>query len=331
MSEFRMPKIVKGIVFNDVSDEFSAGTYDLGQGWVLRRAGQEEVQNPIRQHMVSWASRNGHMGNFPLSMQVRRQIAENHHYNDVPPDERTLVTEHRVMVAEATREDALDHEYLYKAFLISDAELKVGLFTCIKNQLQYSRWQEFVGFRTGQDAFDRVPADQIPDLRKTISYMKMLESASTDAGKNVAHAVSLFQQLDRLPDQTPMKQLGYFVVIEALLTHKPNPDDPNDGIVRQLKRNLRMLDEELRTEQFDLGLESINKGSFNDKVYALYEHRSNIAHGSRVFDGKGLAPLLTSPPDFNFEKFMRKLARRALLGAILRPQKVHDAKIQTES
>ena len=83
-------------------------------------------------------------------------------------------------------------------------------------------------------------------------------------------------QLKGLHHNSPLRFLGYFAVLESLLTHAPKPSDPYDSITRQVKKKLALLDHRFskRKHYVPLGKAPI------DTIWAkMYHYRSLVAHG----------------------------------------------------
>jgi len=86
----------------------------------------------------------------------------------------------------------------------------------------------------------------------------------------------VFELMD-LPRFSPLQILGYFAVLESILTHAPNPDDRYDSITRQIKQKLALLNRRWRPP-LDY---SAFSGLSHDKVWSkMYAYRSAIAHGA---------------------------------------------------
>ena len=94
--------------------------------------------------------------------------------------------------------------------------------------------------------------------------------------------VSQLRDLKALPRASLLRFLGYFAVLESLLTHLPQPSDPYDSITRQIKKKLALLNRRFP--------KSIDYASFGgataDTIWGkMYQYRSLIAHGaSSTFD-----------------------------------------------
>ena len=53
--------------------------------------------------------------------------------------------------------------------------------------------------------------------------------------------LELLLELKDLPRFSPLQILGYFAILESVLTHQPNPDDRYESITRQITQKLALL------------------------------------------------------------------------------------------
>lgn len=314
------PEMTKCIVFNDVASELADKVTDFGVGWTLRRAEPREVQNPVRRHMKLWAERRGFSVGLPSSMQ-RRELRDNVDHVHPFETEDELLGGHRVLVLEKTENDAMSDDDLRTALAICDAELMVGFSTCNDFSSQRAHWPDFIGFQS--DIFSpRI--DERPSVQSLQDIQDTLAVASNGIDSEVLKASQLFMSLDRMPDDSNMKHLGYFVVVESLLSHKPTQNDPADSIMRQLVRNLNLIENRLRLSGRSLGFDVFGDTKIEKVVKKLYDYRSSIAHGSDL-----------APPLLNLQKLglnipvqnlLRQMVRRVLFAAMSETQLVIDLK-----
>lgn len=88
--------------------------------------------------------------------------------------------------------------------------------------------------------------------------------------------VKQLNQLKGLPHESPLRFLGYFALLESLLTHKPKPSDPYDSITRQVKKKIALLDHRWPRA---LDYSPFRKGSPDTVWSKMYTYRSQVAHG----------------------------------------------------
>ena len=58
---------------------------------------------------------------------------------------------------------------------------------------------------------------------------------------DVKRVARQLQDLEPLPHYSPLRFLGYFAILESLLTHPPKLTDPYDSITRQVKKQVSLL------------------------------------------------------------------------------------------
>ena len=88
--------------------------------------------------------------------------------------------------------------------------------------------------------------------------------------------IEALRHLKALGRDSRLRFLGYFAVLEALLTHAPDPKDPYDSITRQVKKKIALLN-----NQWPDSLDYTPfAGIPPDKLWTrMYSYRSAIAHG----------------------------------------------------
>jgi len=84
--------------------------------------------------------------------------------------------------------------------------------------------------RANDVLFCSVTAD---DVQEIISINTRLQSCDSPTNELVLR----LQGLKGLTYSSPLRFLGYFAILEAVLTHSPKPEDRYDSIIRQSRRN----------------------------------------------------------------------------------------------
>jgi hypothetical protein len=110
------------------------------------------------------------------------------------------------------------------------------------------------------------------EILKIFTSMKSHDHAIVD----LKRVIELLIELRDLPRYSPLQILGYFAILESVLTHQPKPDDRYESITRQITQKLALLNKRWRIP-LDY---SAFKGAAHDKIWAkMYAYRSAIAHG----------------------------------------------------
>jgi hypothetical protein len=110
-------------------------------------------------------------------------------------------------------------------------------------------------------------------VRKIYSKLATHDNGILDLDK----VFKLVFELKDLPRFSPLQILGYFAVLESVLTHAPNPDDRYDSITRQIKQKLALLNKRWNPPLDYSAFPTLS----HDKVWSkMYAYRSAIAHGS---------------------------------------------------
>lgn len=121
------------------------------------------------------------------------------------------------------------------------------------------------------------------DLEEIMSIRSWLQKDDEEL-KKIKPIADQVSQLKALPHDSPLRFLGYFAVLESLLTHSPKPSDPYDSITRQVKKKIALLDNRWprRIDYTPFG------GLAPEKVWGkMYAYRSLLAHGgSADFGGE---------------------------------------------
>jgi hypothetical protein len=135
---------------------------------------------------------------------------------------------------------------------------------------------------------------------------------------NVRRFISLVLEMKDLPLFSPLQFLGYFAVLESLLTHPPKPTDPYESITRQIKKKLALLD---KRWQPALDYSSFANVS-HEKVWSImYAYRSALAHGG-VPDFKNELAVLGN--ERNAHALLRRSVKQVISQALLEPDLIAD-------
>ena len=159
-----------------------------------------------------------------------------------------------------------------------------------------------------------------PDIRLAGEcYFKMKELP-----KKYPHIKRAFRRFDTLrsvPLASELTVIGLFSIIESLLTHAPNKNDPTDSLTRQIKHKMPLVRKRFqRSIDHNTFFNGINENNLWAK---LYEFRSKIVHGENAdISGKlsGLKNKIT------VIKFLREIVKLLLIQSLREPILLTDLK-----
>ena len=140
--------------------------------------------------------------------------------------------------------------------------------------------------------------------------------------EGITRALEFNINLQRLPKLTDLPVLGLFVIIEMLLTHKPNDKEIGDSLNHQIKSKIAFLSPRFKAP---LDYSIFGNKILPDKIWgALYEYRSCIAHGSHIdFKSKKLSILRDDKTAFDF---LKNATRVLLAHSIIEPDIINGLK-----
>lgn len=155
------------------------------------------------------------------------------------------------------------------------------------------------------------------DVKEIAQFCDKLQ-AGTEPSKRMRQITRQMLDLQGIPPKSPLRFLGYFGILESLLTHKPNPEDPYDSITRQIKKKIALLNNRWRPR-----IEYDSFGGKNaEKVWTMmYDYRSSLAHGDTPnFQGK--LELLGSPD--KALALLKRIVKAVVRQALIEPELIGD-------
>ncbi len=178
-----------------------------------------------------------------------------------------------------------------RTLTIATCDIKIG-FTLMKGPLRHVTNQPTIVFDPGRlfHLLQGIGEGKIPFLELAKSDAKSIRTLRSKFqlhDNTILNAKAVIQQildLEALPPQSPLLFLGYFAILESLLTHQPKKTDTIDSITRQIIKKVMLLDNRW-DPHIDYGP---FQGAKQDTIWsAMYSYRSTLAHGGA--------------PDFNRE------------------------------
>jgi hypothetical protein len=217
-----------------------------------------------------------------------------------------------------------------RALCIAPFELKIG-FTLlqevfpgnIRPMLIYhpARLFSLVRSLREEEPFSETALPFLAVTRADIETVVLLHHQILASGENVENLKRFIAQmldLDALPHKSPLLFLGYFAILESLITHQPRPTDTIDSITRQVKQKVVLLNNRWKP-RIDYAPFGESKP---DTIWkAMYSYRSCLAHGGEP-DFKGDLQLLGNPD--RALKLLKETVRCVLRQSLIEPQLILD-------
>ncbi len=117
---------------------------------------------------------------------------------------------------------------------------------------------------------------EVDEIKKIGEIYKLYKKLSPEY-QYIGHSIKNFHSLKRIPIESELLTIGYFSIIEALITHSPRLNESLDSISHQIKNKLILLRKrfERKIEYGSYFLDPKEKTIWG----LLYSYRSCIAHG----------------------------------------------------
>ena len=266
----------------NVSKLVGAESFLLAPGHELRRATPEET-TIIKRLLLHHGG--GMLGGFSYPFEY--EIGPNWQMTPIAEEEwRYFVIGFRGSPTTAAQ--------LENAFCLADMEFRIP-FTVLRERaselteitewmyngrlpqmLEEARWQY------GNTTFREVSATEIGYAALLLRQLQEYDNSLVQMSRISRQLLDL--EALPLPPISESRFLGYFGILESLLTHRPHPTDPYDSITRQVKKKLTLLD-----HRWSIPLDYSAFGEIKpDAVWSkMYAYRSDLAHGDTAdFSGE---------------------------------------------
>jgi hypothetical protein len=217
-----------------------------------------------------------------------------------------------------------DPEILEQALAISPRDLDIGLIvrratlngvaltTCSYHPARL--FQSIEALKHGRAVAEPVTKIQAQQMGAVYARLQSHDHNIVD----LRRVVSLVLEMKDLPLFSALQFLGYFAVLESLLTHPPKPTDPYESITRQIKKKLALLD---KRWQPALDYSSFANVPYEKVWSSMYAYRSALAHGGIPDFKKELAVLGN---ERNAHALLRQTVKRVISQTLQEPDLIAD-------
>ena len=219
-------------------------------------------------------------------------------------------------------------ELLERALSVAPSGLEVGFILSVTTisgtelpVCVYDPPRLFQSLSAMSDAADSASGSARPLTKSDGEQVRKIYSKLATHDNGVLDLDKVFRlvfELKDLPRFSPLQILGYFAVLESILTHAPNPEDRYDSITRQIKQKLALLNRRWKPQ--------LDYSAFpdlpHDKIWSkMYAYRSAIAHGSTPNFARELSAL-GKAENANF--LVSEAVRKTICQALDEPQLLVD-------
>lgn len=261
-----------GYIFVDLDDEFDGKEIVLYEGIVLRKARLSELTRHFDWHLDNWWKLRG--GNAKYYAHARTVVEG---ITTKATEDKTL-WKHFVIDCTNTQ---INPVILNLIFAISKADMRMGFVQFDRKPSFMSPWSSWPQLGRWYDSGNlsytgKIKINQIEELKQNINDFVINEREQKHL-----RLLYMFESLDTMVDSNPFKFLGYFSIIEGLLTYKPNNTDNLDSIQKQLIRNINLINNRVESSgRIGIDYQFFNNSGLKKIFSKLYSLRSDIAHGS---------------------------------------------------
>jgi hypothetical protein len=249
-------------------------SYEVFPGYVLRRAVDDEI-DLIREHIDKLTG--------PLDTPMAK-LHWDHKSSSSGSNQFTWTladrSDWRYYVIAFDGETSLPFDFQIASDL-SSLELEVGFTLQRLHAINWtpSRLFHVLGAVQFTGGFLRaVTTAHIDEIVSLCAHLRNVD-ANLFNGRAFGMQLGALKSFDH---HSPLRTLGYFALLESLLTHAPLPTDPYDSITRQIKKKLILLNNRWTPP--------LNYSPFGnadpEKIWSkMYSYRSQLAHGGNPHFG----------------------------------------------
>jgi hypothetical protein len=134
----------------------------------------------------------------------------------------------------------------------------------------------------------QVTTSELGEIRAIYNSIKSLNQECTF----IDHAIKNLYSLKAVSKRSDLRIVGYFSIVEALITHQPRLNESLDSITQQVKNKMILLKKRFRRK---ISEQDYFMNVSENKLWAkLYSYRSSIAHGGLADFTKTFEVLVSS-------------------------------------
>ena len=298
-------------VLSDLSIEGEV-PHQLADGSYFRRAAPNEIE--IFQNQLGQILTGGFYSWPRYNCRVTEEKHGNRttfHFEELPEEEW------RYWVVSYNGNNAFAHK-VQKAALLLETDFDIGLDVMFDELDQQGKVMGWTGlplhlidkYSSPDEAQKNARILNVAEL-ETLKELIDLVDNLPDEYDFVEHAFKNFASIRLVPRHSELRTVGYFAIVEALITHSPRLTETLDSISHQIRNKAILVRKRFAR---NVEMSSYFLPAAEEKIWTLlYSYRSCLAHGSKVdFDKKFLVLKNQGAVVAFLQEFLKELLKFAL-------------------
>lgn len=298
---------------------------ELIPGYFLRRANDVEIA-----YFKDCIDKISGSGSFPLPnvwCQYEYTFSKERHENNTTFHRKHLPKEKwKYWVVAYNGVNTNLHKLAYIATLLSvDIDFGIDVFFDQIDQAGTIQGYSFMGnqisgFCSNNEPYANAKTLNVGDLAVIGKYFELYESIKDDY-EYIDHALKNYYALRNMPKNFELLAVGYFSIIESLITHAPRLTETLDSINHQIGNKMSLL---RRRYGRKIEFTSYFLTATDEKIWKkLYGYRSCLAHGGKP-DFQGEFQILKEQK--NVISFLKENIKELIILALRDPGFLTDLK-----
>jgi len=173
---------------------------------------------------------------------------------------------------------------------------------------------------TSQKSMPKTIEISTDELEKMSKFYELMSNLKSEYAY-INHALENFLSIRRIPERSELMIIGYFSIIEALITHAPRLPETADSIGHQIKNKMVLLRKKFSRQ---IAYDHYFKDSSEPKIWQkLYSYRSFLAHGNIPNFSKEFQILVDNS---SILAFLKENIKEIFIIALNEPELITDLK-----
>ena len=176
-------------------------------------------------------------------------------------------------------------------------------------------------FYSDPSRFAEQPTVVEAETLKEMGYIYNLIKTLDPRYESIGNSVIEYNEMKRIHERSNIKTIGYFSIIESLITHQPRLPESIDSIMHQINTKMPLLNKRFNSP---INISDYFGETSPESIWKkLYSYRSLLAHGGKPDFEKDLRVLRDRG---NVNKFLKESLKELMLYALSEAAFISDLK-----